>query len=121
MRPTPLLTPRENYSGLNVGLRKVRCDTLANKLITFARCFDQTLPFKDRDLPSTAQEQTGLLQLRDRVRETRPLHTQQFGEQILSDGHHVRIAAVAHCEYPAREPLPEAVPCITRHRHQHLL
>jgi hypothetical protein len=34
------LSSRENYSGINVGLRKVRRDTLANKLITFARCFD---------------------------------------------------------------------------------
>jgi hypothetical protein len=34
------LTSWENYSRINVGLREVRCDTLANKLITFARCFD---------------------------------------------------------------------------------
>src|SRR5262249_29467216 len=118
------LTSRKNYSGLNVGLRKVRCDTLANKLITFARCFDQALPVEDRDLPPTAQDQTGLLQLRDRVRETWPLHTQQFAEQILGDRHHVAVAASAGLTpqyHPACQPLLDAVPSITSRRYQHLL
>ena len=74
-QPGNSLLSRENYSGINVGLRKVRCDTPANKLITFARRFNQTLTV-DRDLPPTAQDQTGLLQFRDRVRKTGPLYSQ---------------------------------------------
>jgi len=68
-----------------------------------------------------ALDQARPLQSRNSVRDGGPLHAQHFGKQILADRHDVVVAAVAHHKQPARQPLLEAVPAVTRHRHQHLL
>ena len=99
---------------LCVCLREVKGDARPDQLIAFARCFDEALPVDDRDLPAAALDQTGLLELPSSVRDRRPLNTQHFGEQVLSDRQGVIVAAIAHHEKPTREPLLEAVRTIAR-------
>jgi hypothetical protein len=80
----------------------VRSDARPDQLITFARFRHEALPIKYRDLPSAARNQTGTFQLPGSIRDGRPLDTQHFGEQILSDLWCVIVSAVTHREQPTR-------------------
>jgi hypothetical protein len=51
-------------------------------------------------LPSAAFNQTGSFELPDSIRDGRPLDTQHFGEQALSDKERVTVTAVTHHEQP---------------------
>jgi hypothetical protein len=53
-------------------------------------------------LPSAARNQTGTFQLPGSIRDTWPVRTQHFGEQVLSDLQCVIITAVTHREQPTR-------------------
>src|SRR2546421_9095710 len=107
-----------NY--LRVGLGKVKRGALSDQLITFTRRLHQGLPIKDRDLPSAAFNQAGAFQLPGGIRDGRPLNTQHFGEQVLSDRQCIIVSAVTHHEEPTRQPLLEAVRTVARDRYHHL-
>jgi hypothetical protein len=53
-------------------------------------------------LPSAAFNQTGSFELPGGIRDGRPLDTQHFGEQALSDKQRVAVTAVTHHEQPTR-------------------
>jgi hypothetical protein len=65
-------------------------------------CLREALPIKYRDLPSAAFNQTGSFELPGSIRDGRPLDTQHFGEQALSDKERVAVTAVTHHEQPTR-------------------
>ena len=88
---------------------KVKSDARPNQLIAFARCRHEALPIKYGDLPSAALNQTGMFHVSDGIGNGWPLHTQHFGEQVLSDLQCVIVTAVTHHEQPARQPLFEAM------------
>ena len=77
---------------------KVKSEAHPDQLITFTRCLREALPIKYRDLPSAARNQTGTFQLPGGIRDGRPLDTQHFGEQVLSDLQCVMVTAVTHHE-----------------------
>jgi hypothetical protein len=87
---------------LHVCFGKVRSDARPDQLITFARFRHEALRIKYRDLPSAARNQTGSFQLPGSIRDTWPVRTQHFGEQVLSDLQCVIITAVTHREQPTR-------------------
>jgi hypothetical protein len=95
-------------------------DALSNQLITFTRCFYQTLPVEYRDLPPAALDQTCLFQLPSRIRDGWPVDTQHFGEEIVGNRQRDVVTAVTHHEEPTSEPLLEAVGAIAGDRHQDL-
>jgi hypothetical protein len=68
-----------------VCLGKVKREPRPDQLITFARCFSQALPIEYRDLSAAGRNKTGPFQLASSIRYGRPLDTQHFGKQILSD------------------------------------
>jgi hypothetical protein len=80
----------------------VKSEARANQPITFTRCLCEALPIKYRDLPSAAFNQTGSFELPGGIRDGRPLDTQHFGEQALSDKQRVAVTAVTHHEQPTR-------------------
>src|ERR1700730_8023713 len=88
---------------------KVKSEARPNQLITFARYFRKARPIKYRDLPSAAFDQIGAFKLPRGIRDGRPLDTQHFGKQVLSDRERVSVTAVTHHEQPTRQPLLEAV------------
>ena len=96
-------------------------DALPNQLITFTRCFPESLPIKYRDFPPAAHKQTGMFQLARSIRNGRPLHCQHCGEQVLGDRHCVIVTAVTHHEQPTCQALLDAVRTVARYRHQNLL
>jgi transglutaminase-like putative cysteine protease len=67
-----------------------------HQLITFARCLGEALPIAYRDLPSAGRNQAGAFELPHSIRDGRPLDTQHFGEQVLSDRERVTVTAVPH-------------------------
>jgi hypothetical protein len=81
---------------------------------------NETLPIKDRDLPSAGFDQTRTFQLTDSIRDAWPMDTQHFGEQVLSNRQCVIVTAVTHHEQPTRQPLLEAVRTVARDRHHDL-
>jgi hypothetical protein len=80
-----------------------------DQLVTFARCLREPLSIKYRDLPSAAFDQTNTFELSGGIRDGRPLDTQHFGKQALSDKERVTVTAVTHHEQPTRQSLLEAV------------
>ena len=96
------ITESAGSSLLPVCFGKVRGNACPDQLITFARCRHEALPIKYRDLPSAALNQTGTFQLPGSIRDSWPLDTQHFGEQVLSDLQCVIVTAVTHREQPAR-------------------
>jgi hypothetical protein len=66
-------------------------------------------------LLTSLRNQPGALKLPDGVGDGRPLDTQHFGEQALSDRQRVVICPVTHHEQPTRQPLLKAVRTVTRH------
>ena len=86
----------------------------SDQLITFAGCLHEPPPIKDRDLPSAALDQTGMLKFPDGIRDGRPLDTQHFGKKALGDGEHITVSAVTHHQQPTRQPLLEAVRTVAR-------
>src|SRR5580693_3243286 len=88
--------------GLRERFGKVKSDARPDQLITFTRCRHESLPIKYRDLPSAALNQTCALQLLGSIRDGRPLDTQHFGKQALSDLQCVLVTAVTHHEQPTR-------------------
>jgi hypothetical protein len=80
----------------------VKSEARPNQLITFARCRREAAPIKYRDLPSAAFNQTGTFKLPGSIRDGRPLDTQHFGEQALSDLQCIIVTAVTHHEQPTR-------------------
>src|SRR5580704_12131339 len=86
---------------------KVKREARPDQLVTFTRRLREALAIKDRDFAPAPRNQAGTLQLPGRVRDARPLHTQHFGEQALSDGEGVIIGPVTHHEQPTRQPLLE--------------
>src|SRR5438132_12232761 len=87
---------------LRVCFGKVRSDARPDQLITFARFRHETLPIKYRYLPSAARDQTSSFQLPGSIRDSWPLDTQHFGEQVLSDLQCLIVTAVTHREQPTR-------------------
>ena len=75
---------------------KVKSEARPKQLITFTRRLHQARPVEDRDLPSTALDQTLTFQLLGSIRDGWPLHTQHFSEQVLGDRQYVLVAAVTH-------------------------
>jgi hypothetical protein len=63
----------------------VRSDARPDQLITFAGFRHEALPIKYRDLLSAARNQTGAFELPGSIRDSGPMDTQHFGEQVLSD------------------------------------
>ena len=121
------------YAVGNVYYRTIRALTLSlvcfwqvksqprpNQLVAFAGCLREALPIKDRDLPSAAFNQIGTFQLLGGIADAWPLHAQHFGEQVLSDGERVAVAAVTHHEQPTRQPLLGAMRPVARDRHHDL-
>src|ERR1700694_4658969 len=100
---------------------KVKSDARPDQLITFTRRLREALPIKYRDLPPTARNQTGTLQLSGSICDGWPLDTQHFGEQVLSDRERIIVTAVTHHEQPTRQPLLETVGTVARYRHHDLL
>ena len=70
--------------------------SLPDELVAFTRDFDETLSISDDDLPSATHNQTRVFQLPGGVRDAWSLNTQHLGQQILTDGQDVIVAAVAH-------------------------
>src|SRR5215813_4188220 len=95
---------------------KMKSEARPKQLITFTRRLHQAWPVEDRDLPSTALDQTLTFQLLGSIRDGWPLHTQHFGEQVLGDRQYVLVAAVTHHQQPARESFLEAVRTVARPR-----
>jgi hypothetical protein len=83
-----------------VCLGKVKSEARPNQLIAFARCLGETLPIKDRDLLARLRNQPDALKLPDGIGDGRPLDTQHFGEQALSNKESVTVIAIAHHEQP---------------------
>ena len=79
------------------------------------------MPIQYRDLPSAARDQTGTFQLPGGIRDSWPLDTQHFGQQVLSDRQCILVIAVTHHEQPTRQPLLETVRTVARYRHHDLL
>ena len=103
-----------------VCFRQVKSEALPDQLIAFARCLGEALPIKYRDLPSAAFNQAGSFQLLGGIADAWPLHTEHFGEQVLSNGERVAVTAVTHHEQPTRQPLLEAVRTVARDRNHDL-
>jgi hypothetical protein len=99
----------------------VKSHAFSDQLITFTGFLYETQPIQYRDLLSAARDQTGTFQFPGSIRDGRPLDTQHFGQQILSDLQCILIAAVTHHEQPTRQPLLEAVRTVARYRHHDLL
>src|ERR1700674_5029147 len=114
------ITDSVETSFFRVCFGKVMSHARPDQLITFTRCLREALPIQYRDLPSAARNQTGTFQLPGSVRDGRPLDTQHFSEQVLSDRQRVVVTAVTHHEQPTRKPLLEAVGAVARYRHQDL-
>jgi hypothetical protein len=72
-------------------------------------------------LPSTALNHTCTFQLPDGICDSRPVDSQHFAEEVLSNQQFVVITAVTHHEQPTGQPLFEAVRSVARYRHQDLL
>jgi len=87
---------------LRIGFGKVKSDAGSDQLIAFTRRLREALPIKYRDLPSAARNQTGTFQLPGSIRDSWPLDTQHFGEQVLSDLQCVIVTAVTHHKEPTR-------------------
>jgi hypothetical protein len=81
---------------------KVKSDARPDQLITFTRCLREALPIKYRDLPSAALYQSRAFQLPGSIRDSWPLDTQHFGEQVVSNRQCVIVTAVTHHEQPTR-------------------
>ena len=105
---------------LSVCFGKEKRDARPDQLITFTRRLREGLPIEYRELPSAALNQTRIFQLPDSIRDGRPLDTQHFGEQILSDLQCIIVTAVTHHEQPTRQSLLQAMRTVARYRHQDL-
>jgi len=88
------ITESAGSSLLPVCFGKVRGNACPDQLIAFAGRRHEALPIKYRDLPSAARNQTGTFQLPGSIRDSWPLDTQHFGEQVLSDLQCVIVTAV---------------------------
>src|SRR5438045_9388090 len=115
------ITDLPESSIFRICLGKVRSDARPDQLITFTRRLREALPIKEGDLLSAARNQPGAFQLPGGVRDGRPLDTQHFGEQVLSDGKGVVVTAITHHEQPTRQAFFEAVRAVACDRHHRLL
>jgi hypothetical protein len=70
---------------LDVRLGKVKSEARPDQLVASTGCRREALPIKYRDSPSAARNQAVTLQLPGGICDARPLDTQHFGEQVLSD------------------------------------
>src|SRR3984957_8684159 len=114
------ITKLSAASALSVCFGKVKTYACADQLIAFAGCRYEARPIEERDLPPTARNQAGALQLAGGIGDAWPLDPQHFGEQGLTDWQYVIVNAITHHQQPARQPLLEAVRAVARHRHQDL-
>jgi hypothetical protein len=80
----------------------VKSEARPNQLITFTRCLREASPIEYRDLPPALFDQTGTFEFPEGIRDGRPLDTQHFGEQALSDKERVTVTAVTHHQQPTR-------------------
>ena len=79
---------------------KVKSEARPDQLIAFTRCLREALPIKYGNLPSATFNQASTFQLPGSIRDGRPLDTQHFSEQALSDRERVAVTAVTHHEQP---------------------
>jgi hypothetical protein len=103
-----------------IGLGQVKGDTLPDQPVTFTRGLREPLPITYRNLLSPPLDQAGAFQVPGGIGDGWPLNAQHFGQKVLRNWQNVLIAAVAHHEQPARQPLLEAVCTVACDRYHHL-
>jgi hypothetical protein len=63
----------------------VKSDARPDQPVALTRCLLEAMPIQYRNLRSAARNQTCAFELSGNLRDSRPVHTQHFGEQILGD------------------------------------